>query len=836
MPISSVAGLIEALREHQLLDPVQMDEVTRTLQGRFPEPRALARELLQRGWLTPFQVNHLFQDRGRELRLGHYLLLERLGEGGMGQIFKARHQLMNRLVAVKVIRKERLADPDAVQRFRREIQMAGQLAGHPHIVIAHDACQIGDTHLLVMEYIEGVDLSRLVRRSGPLPVAQAAAYIRQAALGLQHAHERGLVHRDVKPSNLLVTAQGSTVKVLDMGLARSLGGGAPAALHDLTQSGTVVGTPDYIAPEQSLDPRRADIRADIYSLGCTFYFMLAGKPPFPEGTLAQKLLWHQQVEPPALELSRSDVPAAVSAIIRRMMAKRPEDRYDTPAAVADALAPYCQSPVPTPTVAIPVAAATLDRTSPASLIPGSQSARTASTVARAVPYESGWTLGGSSLDPTATGPAPAPLPSPIPPAASPALPAAAPAGPKRKRLWLILGCGGGLALALFLLLWIVLGVNNSPTKGKRDRADNRDKSSGKDAAAKKDLPREVRRFEGHTDVVLCVAFSPRGDRILSGGNDKTVRLWAVEDGTELQASPELEAPVSAVAFSPNGKRALSGNLWGRLWLWELDGLKDLRRLNPERISQGPGTVQAWFSPNGLRALCSVSIPYADGAVQEWNLAGSSLLGTFNTHRFLALALSPDQGRVALSNLSPGYTPFTNVLLVCDRKERFPRSLTNEGNLKKVIGSLKRTPRPKYLPESLRVLQGHTAPVLCAAFSPDGLRVVSGSMDGTVRIWNADTGTQLQCLEGHQDPVVAVAFCANDKRVLSGSGGIRQEEDGKWTKSSDHSIRLWDAETGKELHRFRGHPGGVTCIAVAPGGRVAVSGGHDKRVRLWRLPP
>src|SRR5262249_26826153 len=151
---------------------------------------------------------------------------------------------------------------------------------------------------LVMEYIEGVDLSRLVRRSGPLPVAQAAAYIRQAALGLQHAHERGLVHRDVKPSNLLVTAQGSTVKVLDMGLARSLGGGAPA-VHDLTQSGTVVGTPDYIAPEQSLDPRRADIRADIYSLGCTFYFMLAGKPPFPEGTLAQKLLWHQQVEPPA---------------------------------------------------------------------------------------------------------------------------------------------------------------------------------------------------------------------------------------------------------------------------------------------------------------------------------------------------------------------------------------------------------------------------------------------------------------------------------------------------------------------------------------------------------
>ena len=184
----------------------------------FPAPRALAGELIRRGWLTPYQVNQLLQGRGRDLLLGSYVLLERLGEGGMGQVFKARNWKLGRVVALKLIRKERLDNPDAVRRFQREIRAAAQL-DHPNIVRAFDADEVDGTHLLVMEYVEGTDLAKLVKKDGPLPVDKACDYCRQAALGLQHAYERGLVHRDIKPHNLLLTP-GGVVKILDMGLAR----------------------------------------------------------------------------------------------------------------------------------------------------------------------------------------------------------------------------------------------------------------------------------------------------------------------------------------------------------------------------------------------------------------------------------------------------------------------------------------------------------------------------------------------------------------------------------------------------------------------------------------
>ncbi|OAI54255.1 hypothetical protein AYO44_15270 [Planctomycetaceae bacterium SCGC AG-212-F19] len=204
MGIDTVAALNEELVKNQLLEATQLSQVAR-LQARAADARGLARELVQRGWLTPYQVNQLFQGHGKDLVLGHYLLLERLGEGGMGQVFKARHARLGRIVALKVIRKDKLADPEAVGRFRREIQAVAQLS-HPNVVAAFDADQTDDALFLIMEYVEGIDLARLVREQGPLPVPVACEYIRQAALGLQHAHEKGLVHRDVKPSNLLVAS------------------------------------------------------------------------------------------------------------------------------------------------------------------------------------------------------------------------------------------------------------------------------------------------------------------------------------------------------------------------------------------------------------------------------------------------------------------------------------------------------------------------------------------------------------------------------------------------------------------------------------------------------
>jgi serine/threonine protein kinase len=356
-PLTCVTGLIEVLQATGLLSNAQLGELDRELRPRFADLRALAREMLVRDWLTPYQVNQILQGRGPDLVLGPYVLLERLGSGSTGWVFKARHRHLQRLVALKVLRRELLSDTEVVARFYREIRGVSQLS-HPHVIHAYDAGPIGRSHVLIMEYAPGIDLARLVQQAGPLPVAHACAYVCQAALGLQHIHERGLVHRDVKPSNLLLVNGGETthhaprtthqIKILDLGLAR-LGkvvrGLAPGRLltggssASLTPSGAVMmGTPDFLAPEQAIDFRQADQRADIYSLGCTLFFLLTGQPPFPGGSVARKLLLHHHTAPPALEQVRADVPAPVAEAVCTMLAKDPAERFPTAAAVVEALA------------------------------------------------------------------------------------------------------------------------------------------------------------------------------------------------------------------------------------------------------------------------------------------------------------------------------------------------------------------------------------------------------------------------------------------------------------------------------------------------------------------
>ncbi len=269
-----------------------------------------------------------------------YEIVGLIGKGGMGDVYKARHRKMDRAVALKVINHEFVRKPEAVDRFHREVKTAAQLS-HPNIVTAHDADNAGDYHFMVMEYVDGVDLSRIIKDRGPLPVAESCHYIRQAAIGLQHAHEQGMVHRDIKPHNLMVTLDG-TVKILDFGLAAL----APEVLADadtveargeLTAAGSIMGTPDFISPEQASDARGADIRSDIYSLGATFYYLLSGRPPFDDGSVTQKLKNHAQLEPDSLDSLRNDVSAELVAIVSKMMAKDPSERFQTPAEVAEAL-------------------------------------------------------------------------------------------------------------------------------------------------------------------------------------------------------------------------------------------------------------------------------------------------------------------------------------------------------------------------------------------------------------------------------------------------------------------------------------------------------------------
>ncbi len=267
-----------------------------------------------------------------------FRIVRRLGQGGMGAVYLAEHRLMERPVAIKVLNRALLDHPDALPRFLGEIKAAARL-DHENIVRAHDAERAGDLHMLVMEYVEGQSLDRVLRRKGPLPVPHACHCARQAALGLQYASDRGMVHRDIKPQNLMLTPQGK-VKILDFGLARVRSEGSGPG--GLTQDGSFMGTPEYVAPEQATDARQADIRADIYSLGATLFCLLTGRPPFQEETGVLQVLARLEKEPPRVRELRPDVPAELSAVVARMLAKDPARRYQTPAEVAQALAPFCK--------------------------------------------------------------------------------------------------------------------------------------------------------------------------------------------------------------------------------------------------------------------------------------------------------------------------------------------------------------------------------------------------------------------------------------------------------------------------------------------------------------
>lgn len=351
MPVDSAVDLVNALRLGHLLTAGQMEDVTQNLLPRCPDAKSLARALLDREWLTPYQVNMLLQGAGSKLLLEPYVILERLGDNALGQVFKARHRLMNRAVTLTVVREELLTQPDMVAQFYRELQANSQLTD-AHLVHAYDAGPIGKSHFFATEYVDGIDFDRLVQQSGRLPVFVARAFIQQAAAGLAHAYERGLLHHDLRPANLLVARLGgigspsitaktpmpssdqlrdATVKIAYLGLT--------LLQPRLRRTGTARSEDalDYVAPEQG-QGATPDVRANLYSLGCIFYFLLTGRAPFAGGTSSVKLKQHQSEAPKPLDAYRRDVPAAVRDIIHKLLAKNPDDRYQTPAELLTALA------------------------------------------------------------------------------------------------------------------------------------------------------------------------------------------------------------------------------------------------------------------------------------------------------------------------------------------------------------------------------------------------------------------------------------------------------------------------------------------------------------------
>jgi len=353
---------LEAIVKSNLMSAGQMARLREQLSAHGAvEPFVLAQLLVRADVLTPWQADELLAGR-TEFFLGRYKLLKLLGAGGTGTVYKAQHVSWNKIVAVKVMARELLQKPEALHRFQREARLAAAL-DHPNIVKALDAESVGNTHFLVLEFVEGQDLDHWLRKSGPLPIGWVCECLRQTALGLQHAHERGLVHRDIKPGNLLVNAvdvhSEPFVKILDMGFAR-----LTTETHEsarLTRPDQTFGTPDFIAPEQAESTRQADIRSDIFSLGCTAFKALTGELPYPGVTKIQKIMARANREALSVRQFRPAIPEGLAAVLARMMSRLPDDRFQVPGEVVAALTPYANwrgesaGPVPVPTEPAPSA-------------------------------------------------------------------------------------------------------------------------------------------------------------------------------------------------------------------------------------------------------------------------------------------------------------------------------------------------------------------------------------------------------------------------------------------------------------------------------------------------
>jgi serine/threonine protein kinase len=681
----AVADFVDRLAQIGLLTSEQLSELT-TKHHQFAHPSDLTRDLLQRQWLTKYQVDRLNEDDRPQLVVGPYVLLELLGEGGMGRVYKARHRRLERIVALKVINPADLSQSDAVRRFQREAKAIARLR-HPNIVLLYDADEIDGLHFLALEYVRGIDLHKLLVQQGPLDVPVACDYIRQAALGLQHAHERGLVHRDVKPANLLLTRDddedepvagvkraGGVIKILDLGLARFINLDADA--EKLSLDGFVVGTPDYLAPEQALDSSRVDIRADIYSLGCTFYELLAGQAPFAAVSGTKKLLAHIQEEPPTLRMLRAGLPVEVVQTVAKMMAKSVAERFQTPYQVTEALADL------TP------AAASAGRSQLSMPERATPSGAEQTGVIRFRTHKSG--------GPGLYGDSPRELREHLGPVLCAAF---SPDG--RYALT------GGEDQAL--CLW---DMNEA---------------------------RKVRRLAGHDDAVAAVAFAPDGRHAVSSGRDRAVLLWDVEAGRPVGRLRGLTADVLCVAFAPDGRLFLTGGQDMAVALWDRQQQKRLRQLGGlVRGRHFAAVTSVQFTSDGLRALSSS----LDGTIRLWNVKTGAELHCFEGHKggVNALALSPSGlhlvtggadklvrhwGVVSGEELARCAGHTTSVRAVAFTPEgRHALSVDDHTLRAWELTTGRETFRSRDDAQTIR----------CMAVSPDGRQVLTGGQDAFLYLW------------------------------------------------------------------------------------------------------
>jgi WD40 repeat protein len=791
------SGAARHLGEGGRVGEAALQRVVAELEGEEVQPPTQAEsdlgEELNLDFLSPAEKPELLG------RLGHYEVLEVIGRGGMGVVLKAFDQTLQRVVAIKVLASSLATSATARRRFVREAQAAAAVRNE-HVIDIHAVEGAGERPYLVMEYISGVSLQQRLDRTGPLEVKEVLRIGLQTAAGLAAAHAQGLVHRDIKPANILLENGVERVKITDFGLARAVDDAS------LTQSGTVAGTPQYMAPEQARG-EAVDHRADLFSLGSVLYALCTGRAPFrASGTMAVLKRVCEDTPRPIQEIN-PEVPNWLAAIITRLHAKEPAERLQSAAEVAELLSAHLAPLQQTAVLRMPRA-------------PRSPSRRVHASRWRVVAAALALLLGGLGLtEATGVTRIAATVMRILTPDGTLVVEVEDPnvkvtiegdgglvitgAGPQEVRLrpgsYRVRADKDGKPIQTELVTISrgdkqvvrvsleAAGLARSafefkpPPPGPLDRLDPaRIPATERFPWQPKELVAVLGEHRAQQWAgVRCVTYSRDGKQVASCGEDKNIYLW---DAGTLRLRRLLQghtAPIWSVAFSPDGRRLLSGAEDKTVRLWDLETGKELHCLEGH-------TQEVWsvaYSPDGRRALSGG----ADQIVRLWDLDGRKELGQFRGHAGIigSVAFSPDGSQV----LSGSYD---NTMRLWEVKSG----------------------------QEIRCLTGHEGNFRIVRFLPNGLRALSCSHDKTLRLWDLKTGDELRRFNGHTREVFYVAVSSDGRRALS---------------SGDDGIRFWNVDTGEQL--WSANTGRrVSSVALSPDGRRALSGGgNDLAVRQWELP-